>query len=43
MALSNQAEVNLALLGTLCIINAYCDNLKYMCVCVCVSYTKTHS
>ncbi len=38
MALSNQAEVNLALLGTRCIINAYCANLKYTCVCVCVLY-----
>lgn len=33
MALSNQAEVNLALLGTQCIINVHCGSLKYVCVC----------
>lgn len=37
MVLSNQAEVNLALLGRQCIINVHCGSLKY----VCVSYRKT--
>jgi len=39
MALSNQVKVNLALLGTKCIINVHCGSLTF--VCVCVSYRKT--